>query len=244
MATLGELKDKRGLMVSVIMDDTRLRKVWGPEMADWTDENDVTRNFWVEDSVTRILAMGHVTTVPQFRLRFNKWMENPPKRFSIPQLMLLEHAMGVPSHEWERLPSYHQKNPHPDGMSDADAGRANARQSEAWSRFCKKTEELTRTFGDDDMCNEFDSKTTGVVFEPAAEIYSCPQGVTRMVFASGQALLSDMQTNEAKWSEVLDSNDLVQMMTSDGGFVVDVVPHTMMEAYRKYAEEFENREAA
>jgi hypothetical protein len=106
------------------------------------------------------------------------------------------------------------------------------------------TDEFTRTFGDDNMCNEFDSKTTGVTFEPSETIYDAPQGVTRVYFASGKALLEDWQANATKWSETMETNALVQMMLADGRFIFDIVPHTMLEAYRKYAEEFENREAA
>jgi hypothetical protein len=235
MTTRQDLKDTRGLIASYIMSDSRLQSVWGPEMADYTEDG-VTRNFWVEESATRIVAMGHITTVPQFLQRFNKWMENPPKRFSIPQLLLLEHTMGVPSHEWERLPSYHQKNPHPANMSDVDAGRANARQTAAWSQFHRMNENLNQTFGDDDMCNEFDSKTSGVVFGPVEGLYSCPDGVTRMVFTNGKTLLVDMQANEAKWAETLETNDLVRMMMPDNSYVVDIVPHTLMEAYTAHAE--------
>jgi hypothetical protein len=238
MATREELKDKRGLMVSVIMDDSRLRKVWAPEMADWTDDNDVTRNFWVEDSVTRVLAMGHVTTVPQFRLRFNKWMENPPKRFSIPQLLLLEHAMGVPSHEWERLPVYDQKNPHPANMSDVDAGRANAKQTAAWSQFCRETDKHTIHFGDDDMLSEFESKKDGVTLAPSPEgLPPAIDGVRRHVFSQAQfsglvELIKNLPLGVAA----------VQMIDDSNNSVVDMVPEEMREAYAEHVAAFEKRD--
>lgn len=116
MTTRIELKDMRGLISSYITGDARVKKLWAPEM----------KEFFVVDSVTRIIAMGHVTTVPQFLKRFNKWMdrwlETKPDRFSTVEMLSLEHACGVPSHEWERLPFFCHRYPHPKGMTHVEAG--------------------------------------------------------------------------------------------------------------------------
>ena len=208
------LKELRGLILSVITGDSRLLQVW--------DQQHVHPS-WIQESVTRIVAKGYVTTIAEFRKRFNRWMQNPPKRFTSYQMQLLEHACGCPQYEFERMPFYCSINPEPATMTPEEGSAANRKHSEAWSHWCRETERLLNTFGDDDMCNDFEDKKTGRIITASPEgLEPLLEGGTRIVFNSMAEFLAEMKTNEEKWGEC----KWRLQRAVDGRPVVDVLPLT------------------
>jgi hypothetical protein len=229
MSTTKEyLQELGGIITSTILGDTRFTATFPFE-----------HPSWVKESVTRIIARGYINTPVEFRRRWNKFMENPPKEFNLHQLRLLEHACGCPSYEWERLPIYHHYNPHPKGMSDENAGKANRRQTEAFSEWCRENERFSQTFGGEDMCREFEEKKeNGIPVLVPSELEPLPPDSTRMVFKT-KAELNEFQINEAKWNEILDTNVMLRQKSLEGFIVIDIVPHYVwdkMEAERKHAQ--------
>jgi hypothetical protein len=208
------LKELRGLILSVITGDSRLLQVWDQQHM---------HPSWIQESVTRIVAKGYVTTIAEFRKRFSRWMQNPPKNFNLYQMRLLEHACGCPQYEFEVLPVYCALNPEPATMTPEEGGDANRKHSQAWSNWCRETERLLKTFGDDDMCNDFENKKTGRHITASPDgLTPLPEGGTRIFFASKTELLDEMKANAAKWWEFQWS---VQR-AADGRLVVDVLPPT------------------
>lgn len=205
------LKELRGLIFSIITSNTKLREVW---------DEAFLHPSWLHESVTRIVTKGYVTNIGQFMTRFNRWMQNPPKKFTAYQMQLLEHVCGCPQYEFEALPFYCALNPEPDGMTPAEGGAANRKHTEAWSRFCRETERLMNTFGDDDMCNDFDNQKTAYLTESTGGLNPMPDGATRIVFLSMKTFIDEMKMNVDKWDEVTWS---IQKAV-DGKVVVDVLP--------------------
>jgi hypothetical protein len=227
--TKESLQELRGVIASTIMGDARFRESWPFEHPSWLNE-----------SVTRIVVKGYVTNIVEFRRRWNRFMENPPKEFTLHQIQLLEHACGCPSYEWEMLPIYHHYNPHPASMSDEDAGKANRRQTAAFSEWCRETNRLLETFGGEAMCEEFETKKSGPPQLVASKdgLSPLPPDSTRMVFKT-KAELNEFQINEAKWNEILDTNVMLRQKSLEGFIVIDIVPHYVwdkMEAERKQAQ--------
>jgi hypothetical protein len=230
MTTKGYLEELRGLITSTIMGDSRLKR------------HQFDHPSWLNESVTRIVARGYVTDVGQFRKRFNRFMLNPPEEFTLYQMRLLEHACGCPSYEWERLPIYHHYNPHPAGMSDEDAGKANRRQTEAFSAWCRETNRLLETFGGEAMCEEFETKKSGPPQLVASKdgLSPLPPDSTRMIFRT-MAELKEFEVNEQKWNEILETNVMIRQKSLEGYLVIDIVPVYVwdkLEAERKQAREF------
>jgi hypothetical protein len=199
------LKEMRGLIVSHVIGNSMLKKVW--------DEAFRHPSF-INESVTRIIALGHVKTVGEFLTRFNRWMEKPPTLFSEHQMIQLEHKCGVPQYEFEALPFYCALNPEPQGMTPADGAAANRKHSEAWSRFCCETDQLVKTFGDDAMCEAFDNKEKAYL-TPSPELPPVEDGATRRIYPSMKAFLTDAKQNE--WDDVV-----VRAADDKGAVVVDV----------------------
>ena len=212
MTTKDGLKELRGLILSVITGNSKLLQV--------CDQRD-RHPSWMQESVTRIVAKGYVTNITEFRKRFNRWMQNPPTSFNLYTMRLLEHACGCPQYEFETLPFYCSLNPEPATMTPDEGGAANRKHSEAWSNWCQETQRLLKTFGDDDMCDDFESKKTGRYVTASPDgLTPLPDGATRIFFKSSREWLDEMKTNAAKWWEF----EWSVQRAADGQVVVDVLP--------------------
>jgi hypothetical protein len=205
------LKELRGLILSVVTSNSKLQAVW---------DAGFTHPSWINESVTRIVAKGYVTNIGEFRKRFNRWMQNPPKRFTSYQMQLLEHACGCPQYEFERLPFHCALDPEPATMTPEEGGAANRKHSQAWSNWCRETERLLNTFGDDDMCNDFEDKKTGRYITPSPDgLPPLPDGAMRLFFNSKSEFMNELKVNGEKWCEVTWS----LQRALDGRLVVDLL---------------------
>jgi hypothetical protein len=223
-----EIQDLRGLIISTLNSTARFRDTWPFE-----------HPSWLLESVTRIVAKGYVTNIRDFRRRFNRFMANPPEKFNLYQMRLLEHACGCPLYEWEKLPFYHHHNPTPKGMSDGESGQANRCHSHAFSKWCQETDRLLQTFGGAEMCQEFEDRKSGIYMTPSKELEPLPPDSTRMVFRTKAEMMKEFRTNEAKWNEIYDTHGTRLQMAPDGLLVFDIIPYSIlnkMEAERKNAQ--------
>jgi hypothetical protein len=218
--TKESLQELRGVIASTIMGDTRFKETFPFE-----------HPSWVKETVTRIIAKGYVTTPVEFRRRWNKFMTNPPKEFSLHQLRLLEHACGCPLYEWERLPVYDwhlSQQANLKGMSDEEMGRANRRHTEAFSEWCRETDKMLQTFGGEGMCQEFEDKKSGVCLTPSQELEPLPPDSTRVVFGTKAEMMSEFRINAAKWEDIYDTHGTRLQMASDGRLIFDIIPYSVM----------------
>jgi hypothetical protein len=216
--TKESLQELRGVIASTIMGDTRFKETFPFE-----------HPSWVNETVTRIIIRGYVTTPVEFRRRWNKFMENPPKDFSLHQLRLLEHACGCPLYEWEKLPVYDwhlSQQARLKGVSDEEMGKANRRHTEAFSKWCREADKMLQTFGGEKMCEAFEERKENGVPELVASkdgLSPLPPDSTRIVFRT-TAELKEFEVNEEKWNEILETNVMIRQKSLEGYLVIDIVP--------------------
>lgn len=218
-ATRESLTMMRGLIVSTIVGKIGERRC--PEL----------RDYLLDEAAVQIVAKGWVKTMSEFRTVLNDFIEKAkPTKFGLGELNYLTRRCGVETGRYAAIPIYHYHRPQPKEMSDAEATRFHLLHDKAWRQRCAEIARLSKTFGDQTMCEEFDAKqkpcsfddmvVTGV--ENLSNIPPLPEGGQRHIFTPKEVKVF---TN-ADWEKLSEnlSKDMSIRVALDGRFVVDVYP--------------------
>jgi hypothetical protein len=207
MTTRDDLQEMRGLIESTI------RTKLGERFPD-------LRTYMIEEAAVEIVAKGHVKTIPEFRIIFNKFMETIQINFGLSELQRLTRMCGVETGQHAKFPVYCQSYPKPTGVTDEQAGHRARQNFEAWHEKYEEIRRLIMTFGSPEMCKAFDEKER-TPWLPVDVLDPVPENAQRFFYTPAE-FVAEFTTR--KWESLLSGSDVRIVLSPDYQVVVDVMP--------------------